>query len=136
MPKIMRIFLHKLFSLKSINLGAHFLLLTLQFKKQIVTKIMLPNDDFSKSIYLRWPTKYKKVKKVFCYEKLFWSFTIWMNCSSDLQNFANSWPSASNFKIFSQSLEQFFLTVGQNNFGNKIPFLFITMLVLAQICML
>ena len=25
-------------------------------------------------------------------------------------------------KNFSQSLEQFFLTVGQNNFGNKIPF--------------
>ena len=24
----------------------------------------------------------------------------------------------------SRSLEQFFLTVGQNNFGNKIPFLF------------
>ena len=26
-------------------------------------------------------------------------------------------------KVFPQSLEQFFLTVGQNNFGNKIPFL-------------
>ena len=35
---------------------------------------------------------------------------------------ANSRPSASNFKIFSRSLEQFFLTVGQNNFGIKIPF--------------
>ena len=32
--------------------------------------------------------------------------------------FANSRPSASNFKSFSRSLEQFFLTVGQNNFGN------------------
>ena len=32
----------------------------------------------------------------------------------------NSRPSASSF---SRSLEQFFLTVGQNNFGNKIPFL-------------
>ena len=31
-------------------------------------------------------------------------------------------PRISNF--FSQSLEQFFLRVGQNNFGNKIPFLF------------
>ena len=29
--------------------------------------------------------------------------------------------SASNFKSFSRSLDQFFLTVGQNNFGNKIP---------------
>ena len=32
------------------------------------------------------------------------------NCSTDL-------------KRFSRSLEQFFLTVGQNNFGNKLPFL-------------
>ena len=43
-----------------------------------------------------------------------------MNCSSDLKNFANSWPLASNF---SRSVEQFHLTVGQNNFGNKIPFI-------------
>ena len=27
------------------------------------------------------------------------------------------------FQSFTRSLEQFFLTVGQNNFGNKIPFL-------------
>ena len=46
-----------------------------------------------------------------------------MNCSSDLKNFANSRTSASNFKSFSRSQEQFFLTVGQSNFGNKIPFL-------------
>ena len=44
-----------------------------------------------------------------------------INCSSDLKNFANSRPSASNFKSFSRSLEQFFVTVGQNNFGSKIP---------------
>ena len=42
---------------------------------------------------------------------LFVWFTVWINCSSDL-------------KQFSWLLEQFFLTVGQNNFGNKIqPFL-------------
>jgi hypothetical protein len=35
--------------------------------------------------------------------------------------FANSGPSALNFKSFSQSLEHFFLTVRQNNFGDKIP---------------
>ena len=63
----------------------------------------------------------EQVKKAFCYQKLFWPFTVWINCSSDLKNFANSRPSASNFKSFSGSLEQFFLTVGQNNFGNKIP---------------
>ena len=65
----------------------------------------------------------EKVKKAFCYQKLFWPFTVWINCSSDLKIFANSRPSASNFKSFSRSREQFFLTVAQNNFGNKIPFL-------------
>ena len=40
---------------------------------------------------------------------------------SDLKKFATSRPSASNFKSFSQSLEHFFLTVGQNNYVNKIP---------------
>ena len=44
-----------------------------------------------------------------------------MNCSSDLKIFANSRHSASNFKSFSPSVQHFFLTVGQNNFGNKIP---------------
>ena len=66
----------------------------------------------------------EQVKKAFCYQKLFWPFTVWINCSSDLKTFANSPPSVSNFKSLSLSLEQFFLTVGQNNFGNKIvPFL-------------
>ena len=65
----------------------------------------------------------EQVKKAFCYQKLFWPFTVWINCSSDLKIFVNSWPSASNFKSFFRSLEHFFLTVGQNNFDNKIPFL-------------
>ena len=63
----------------------------------------------------------EQVTKAFCYQKLFRPFTVWKNCSSDLKNFANSRPSASNSKSFSRSLEQFFLTVGQNKFGNKIP---------------
>ena len=61
----------------------------------------------------------EQVKKAICYQKLFWPFTVWTNCSTN----ANSQPSASDFKFFSQSLEQFFLTLGQNNLGNKIPFL-------------
>ena len=48
----------------------------------------------------------EQVKKAFCYQK-----------------FENSLPSASNFKSFSETLDQSFLTVGQSNFGNKIPFL-------------
>ena len=58
------------------------------------------------------------------YQKLFWPFTVRINCSSDLKNFANSWPSPSNFKTFSWLLEQFFLTVGQYNFENKILILY------------
>ena len=73
-----------------------------------------------------WETSRNKLKKAFCYQKLFWPFNVWMNCSSDLKKFANSRPSASNFKSFSRSLEQFFLTAGQNNFGNKISFLLCT----------
>ena len=55
------------------------------------------------------------------YQNLFWPFTVWINWSSDLKNFENSRLSASNFKSFFRSLQQFFLTLGQNNFGNKIP---------------
>ena len=44
-----------------------------------------------------------KLKK----HSVIWPFTVWINCSSDLKVF---W-----------SLEQFFLTVGQNNFVNKVP---------------
>ena len=59
--------------------------------------------------------------KSILFQKLFWHFTVWINCSSDLKFLATSRPSASNFKRFSRLLKQFFLTVDQNNFGNKIP---------------
>ena len=32
----------------------------------------------------------EQVKKAFCYQKLFWPFSVWINCSTDLKNFANS----------------------------------------------
>ena len=54
---------------------------------------------------------------------MFWPFTDWINCSSDLKRFLSSWPSASNFKSFFLISRTIFLTVAQNNFGNKIPFL-------------
>ena len=63
----------------------------------------------------------EEVEETFCYQKLFWPFTVSINCSRDLKNFANSQTSASNFKSFSRSIEHFFLTVVQSNFGNKIP---------------
>ena len=43
--------------------------------------------------------------------------------SGDFKIFANYRPAASNFKGFSSIRRTFFLTVGQNNFENKIPFL-------------
>jgi hypothetical protein len=50
----------------------------------------------------------EQFKKAFCYQRIFWSFTVWINYFSDLKNFANSQPSVSNFKSFSWSLEHFF----------------------------
>ena len=74
-------------------------------------------------IYYIWETssRNKLKKKTFYYQKLFWPFTVWINCSCDLKKFANFWPSGSNFKRFFWSLKHFFLAVGQNNSGNKIP---------------
>ena len=70
-------------------------------------------------MYKIWETSRNKLKK-YSFSKLFLAFTVRISCSCDLKNLANSWPSASNFKSFSQSVESFFLTAGQNNFGNKI----------------
>ena len=82
------------------------------------------NDELcSKTEYksYRYKPLCKKENGIFL-TKLFWP-TVRKKYSSDLKKFANSRPSASNFKSCSQSLEYFFLTVGQNNFGNIIPFL-------------
>ena len=73
--------------------------------------------------FLEWETSRNKLKNHSLTKNCSnLSVTVWINCCSDLKNFANFWPSASNFKSFSQSLEHFFLTVGQNNSDNKIPF--------------
>ena len=91
--------------------------------------IIFSNLNYNCSNSLDMRNLQEQVKKAFCFQKLFWPFTVWINCSSDLKSFANSWPS--NFKSFSWSLEQFFLTVCQNNFGNKIP-LHIVMVLLSE----
>ena len=44
---------------------------------------------------------HEQVKNAFCCQKWFWPFTFWINCFSDLKKFANSRPSALNFKFFS-----------------------------------
>ena len=57
-------------------------------------------------------------KIVLVIEKKFWNSRLKAESFSDLKIFANSCPSATNF---SRSLEHLFFTVGQNNFGDKIP---------------
>ena len=45
------------------------------------------------------------------------------NFSSDREKLLKFEAEGRDFAKFLSSLEQFFLTVGQNNFGNKIPYL-------------
>ena len=59
--------------------------------------IIFPNLNLN---FLHMRNLEEQAKKAFCYQKLFWPFTVWINCSSNLNKFANSWPSASNFKSF------------------------------------
>ena len=70
--------------------------------------IFFSNLNFNSSNLSSLRNLQEQVKKAFCYQKLFWPFIVWINCSSDLKNFANSQPSALNFKFFTQSWEQFF----------------------------
>ena len=50
-----------------------------------------------------------------CYQTFFWPFTVGINSSSYLKNFANSQPSASNFKFFSITIT-FFSHSGSKQF--------------------
>ena len=52
--------------------------------------------------------------KAFCYQKLFWLFTVWINCSSDPEKLLK-------FEAESRKFEK--KIEGQNNFVNNIPFL-------------
>ena len=53
------------------------------------------NYNCSNSLGLR--NLQEQVKKALCYQKLFWPFTVWINCSCDLKFFENSRTSESNF---------------------------------------
>ena len=69
----------------------------------------------------------EQLKKAFCYIILFWPFTFWITCSRDVNIFANSWPSASNFKSFSQSVEelgQWLHLLDKPIFIDKLPIFF------------
>ena len=89
----------------------------LRYRYRNWTLVSVPNTEIWFRLYTTSRTKLKK-------------HSVSKNCSA-LSLFeqivliiSKFLPSASNIKSFSQSLEHFFLTVGQNNFGNKIPFFF------------
>ena len=77
------------------------------------------NSHFSNLLDLR--SLQEQVTKAFCYQELFWPFTVWINCSSNLK-FCKFLAFILKFLKFFWSLEHFFLTVDQNNFGNEISF--------------
>ena len=72
------------------------------------SQIFFSSLNFNCSIFWDLRNLQEHVKKAFCYQKLFWPFTVWVNYSSDLEIFQNSRPSALNFKSFSWLLEHFF----------------------------
>ena len=78
--------------------------------------IIFSNLNYNCSNLLDMRNLQEQVKKAFCYQKLIWPFTVWINCSSDRKKFANFWPSASNFKSFSLSLEHTILVTKYNYF--------------------
>ena len=73
-------------------------------------------------MYLIWETSRNRVK-------IFWfNIVPTFHCSNKLLNLLvviskhlQIQPSASNFKSFSQSVEQSYKTEGETNFGNKMP---------------
>ena len=99
----------------AIPLGSCSLFVT--FHVGFQTQIIFENLNYYCSNLSNLRNLQKQVKKAFCQQKLFWPFTVRINCSSDLKIFENSRSSASNFKSFSRLLEQFIQTVkGHNNF--------------------
>ena len=86
------------------------------------------NYNFSNLLDMR--NLQQQVKKAFCYQQslcqqLFWPFTVWVNCSSDLKIFVYSRPSASKFfsitrTFFSHSSSEQFLITKYHFFWSSI----------------
>ena len=75
----------------------------------------------------------EQVKKAFCYQKNSDISLFELNCSSDLKVFQT--PNFSRkFQKFFLITRIFFLTLGQHNFGNKIPNNFFLWLFSIHIC--
>ena len=75
-------------------------------------------SNFSNSLDLR--NLQEQVKKAFCYQKLFWPFTaVQIVLVISFLQILGIRPRFS--KVSLDQYNNFYLTVGQNNFGNKIP---------------
>ena len=75
------------------------------------------NSNFSNLLGKR--SIQEQLKKAFCYQNLFWPFTVWTNCSVDLKHFPNSQSLVLNFKRFTWSLGQFFFTVAHTTVSSN-----------------
>ena len=64
----------------------------------------------------------EQFKKAFCYQKLF-CLSVFKQIVLVISKFLQIRGWSREFQKFFRSLEHFFLTVGQKNFGSKIPFL-------------
>ena len=83
------------------------------------------NSNYSNLLDLRSRNNLKKHSVT----KMFYDLSLFEQIVLEISNFLQILglqPRIS--KVFPRSPEQFFLTAGQNNFGNKIPFTFIPVL--------
>ena len=77
--------------------------------------------NYNCSIFLDLRNLQEQIKKVFCYQKLSWLFTVWI-----IQKFCKFSAFSLGILKFCSITRTFFLTVGQTNFGNKIPYPWMT----------
>ena len=119
MPKIVLFFhcLNKLF--KWSQNFCKFLTFKLEFQKFFsITRTIYSNCERSEQFLVKFI--YSEKAKKFSWGLALVHFQkYWL--LSDVNFFFNFRPLDSNFKSFSRSQEQFFLTIDQNNFGNRIP---------------
>ena len=80
--------------------------------------IFFSNFNYDCSNLLGMINLQEQVKKAFCYQQLFWPFSVWINCSSDREKLLKFEAFSLEFSEFLRSLEQFIQTVVTECFFN------------------
>ena len=111
--------------MSKVNIGIH--IIFSNFSCRFLNPNNFSNLSSNCSNLLEMRNLQEQIKKAFCYQKLFWTVTVWINCSIDLKIFCKFSAFSLEFRKFFSNTGTFFLTVGQNNFGNKIPKLFLNL---------